>query len=82
MKKDFKKFSEITESLSEQSDMQPITFERCREEIIRLLAEDGHDIDASAEEIEIFAERLMKEFNFTFSLLERRIFGWKRNNSK
>jgi hypothetical protein len=82
MKKDFKKFSEITESLSNQSDMQPITLERCREEIIRLLGEDGHDIDASAEEIERFAERLMKEFNFTFSLLERRIFGWKRNNPK
>ena len=82
MGKEFKKFSKITESLNEQSDMQPITFERCREEIIRLLGEDGHDIDASVEEIERFAESLMKEFNFTFSLLERRIFGWKRNNTK
>ena len=85
MKKEIKKFSEIKESLgqeSEQSDMQPITLDRCREEIIRLLSEDGHDIDASAEEIEKFAEKLMKEFNFTFGLLERRIFGWQRNNPK
>jgi hypothetical protein len=82
MKKDFKKFSEITESLNEQSDMQPITLERCRAEIIRLLEEDGHDIDASTEEIERFAEKLMREFNWTFGLLERRIFGWQRNNPK
>ena len=82
MKKEFKKFSEITESLNEQSDMQPITFERCRDEIIRLLGEDGHDIEKSSEEIERFAERLMKEFNWTFGLLERRIFGWTRNNPK
>lgn len=82
MKKDFKKFSEITESLNEKSEMQPITLDRCREEIIRLLGEDGHDIDTSAEEIERFAETLMKEFNWTFGLLERRIFGWKRNNTK
>ena len=82
MRKDFKKFSEITESLNEQSDMQPITFERCRDEIIRLLGEDGHDIEASSEDIERFAEKLMREFNFTFSLLERRIFGWTRNNPK
>ena len=58
MRKDFKKFSEITESLNEQSDMQPITFERCRDEIIRLLGEDGHDIEASSEDIERFAEKL------------------------
>ena len=82
MKKEFKKFSEITESLSEQADMPPITLERCREETIRLLGEDGHDIDKSAEEIERFAETLMKEFNWTSSLLERRIFGWNRNNPK
>jgi len=25
------------------------------------------------------AEQIMKEFNFTFALLERRIFGWKKN---
>jgi len=82
MKKDFKKFSEITESLKEKSEMQPITLERCREEIIRLLEEDGHDLETSAEEIERFAETLLKEFNWTFGLLERRIFGWKRNNIK
>lgn len=79
MKKDFKKFSEITESLGEQIDMQPITLERCRAEIIRLLEDDGHDIDASNEEIEKFAEQLMREFNWTFGLLERRIFGWQKN---
>jgi hypothetical protein len=82
MKKEFKKFSEITESVSDQSETQPITFERCREEIIRLLHEDGHDVEASAEEIERFAEQLMREFNWTFGLLERRIFGWNRNNPK
>lgn len=82
MKKEFKKFSEITESLSEQSDMQPITMERCREEIIRLLGEDGHDTEASMEEIDRFAAQLMREFNWTFGLLERRIFGWTRNNPK
>lgn len=79
MKKEFKKFSEITESLNEQSDMQPITLERCREEIVRLLSEDGHDTDTSSEEIDKLAEQIMREFNWTFALLERRIFGWKKN---
>ena len=82
MSKEFKKFSKMTESVESQSEIQPITLDRCREEIIRLLSEDGHDIDASMEEIDEFAYRLMREFNFTFGLLERRIFGWKRNNPK
>jgi dihydropteroate synthase len=61
MKKEFKKFSEITESLNEQSDMQPITFERCRDEIIRLLGEDGHDIEKSSEEIERSVNKMIHE---------------------
>ena len=82
MKKEIKKFSQIMESVDGNTDEQPITFERCREEIARLLLEDGHDVDATAEEIDAFAHQLMKEFNFTFGLLERRIFGWQRNNPR
>lgn len=82
MKKEIKKFSQIVESAQEIEETQPITMERCREEIIRLLSEDGYDIEESAEEIELFANQLMREFNWTFGLLERRIFGWKRNNPK
>lgn len=82
MKKEIKKFSQIVESAQEIEETQPITMERCREEIIRLLSEDGYDIEESAEEIERFANQLMREFNWTFGLLERRIFGWKRNNPK
>jgi hypothetical protein len=82
MSNEFKKFSKMTESAESQSEIQPITLDRCREEIIRLLSEDGHDIDASLEEIDAFAHQLMREFNWTFGLLERRIFGWKRNNPK
>jgi hypothetical protein len=82
MKKEIKKFSQIVESAQEIEETQPITLERCREEIIRLLSEDGYDIEESAEEIERFANQLMREFNWTFGLLERRIFGWKRNNPK
>jgi hypothetical protein len=81
MGKDIKKFSEISESMADP-EAQPITLERCRAEIIRLLSEDGHDVEASAEEIDRFAEQLMREFNWTFGLLERRIFGWKRNNAR
>lgn len=81
MKKEIKKFSQIMESsVDGNPEEQPITFERCREEIARLLQEDGHNVDATAEEIDAFAHQLMKEFNFTFGLLERRIFGWQRNN--
>jgi len=82
MKKEIKKFSQIVESAQEIEETQPITLERCREEIIRLLSEDGYDIEESAEEIDRFANQLMREFNWTFGLLERRIFGWKRNNPK
>lgn len=78
-----KKFSNIAESAIQQSEeTMPITLERCREEIARLLSEDGHDTETSAEEIDRFAEQLMREFNWTFGLLERRIFGWQRNNPK
>lgn len=78
-----KKFSNIAESAAQQSEeTMPITLERCREEIVRLLSEDGYDTDVKAEEIDRFAEQLMREFNWTFGLLERRIFGWQRNNPK
>jgi len=79
--KEIKKFSQIAESAEPiLADEQPITFERCREEVARLLLEDGYDVDATTEEIDAFAHQLMKEFNFTFGLMERRIFGWQRNN--
>jgi len=73
-----KKFSKIVESL-QQPGLEPITFERCRVEIERLLGEDGHDTGETAADIDAMAEQIMKEFNFTFTLLERRIFGWKKN---
>lgn len=76
--KGMRKFSRIVESL-EQPGLTPITFERCRAEIERLLAEDGHDTGETAADIDAMAEQIMKEFNFTFALLERRIFGWKKN---
>ena len=79
MENDIKKFNEINEISEEKKDFQPITLERCREEVIRLLLEDGHDTDTSIEEINKLAEQIMREFNWTFALLERRIFGWKKN---
>jgi len=79
MENDIKKFNEINEISEEQKDFQAITLERCREEVIRLLGEDGHDTDTSSEEINKLAEQIMREFNWTFSLLEKRIFGWKKN---
>jgi hypothetical protein len=79
MENDIKKFNEINDISEEQKDFQPITLERCREEIVRLLGEDGHDTDTSSEEIDKLAEQIMREFNWTFALLERRIFGWKKN---
>ena len=30
-------------------------------------------------EINKLAEQIMREFNWTFSLLEKRIFGWNKN---
>lgn len=79
MENDIKKFNEINEISEEQKDFQAITLERCREEVIRLLGEDGHDTDTSSEEINKLAEQIMREFNWTFSLLEKRIFGWNKN---
>lgn len=79
MENDIKKFNEINDISEEQKDFQSITLERCREEIVRLLGEDGHDTDTSSEEINKLAEQIMREFNWTFSLLEKRIFGWNKN---
>ena len=79
MERDIKKFNEINDISEEQKDFQAITLERCREEVIRLLVEDGPDTDTSIEEIDKLAEQIMREFNWTFALLEKRIFGWKKN---